>query len=145
MAYCTSGDLVDALSSVSIAQLTDDVGGITINATYVSAAISKADAYINFYLRGKSILPLTTVPEPIGQISIDLSIRYLYERRSNLEAAGEGWETRWKRADKMLQDISNGKLLIDDSDSYVNKQEVYETSTATTDQVYNSAKLDEFF
>lgn len=143
MAYCTTADLTAAISTAQVAQLTDDTGGITINATHVTAAIDKADKYINLVLRGTHTVPFTTTPEPIGEISVDLSIRALYERRPDLEVS-EGFKDRWKRSEKVLDRIAKGEIKIDDSTSFRNTASVWGTNKTTADKVYTDTELDKF-
>jgi len=143
MAYCTSEDITISISTTQVAQLTDDTGGITINAAAVTDAISKADKYINLKCRGTHTVPWTTTPEPIGWISVDLSIRNLYERRPDTEAT-DSLKGRWKRAETLLTDIANGKTLIDDETSHINSGGQWATNTVTSDKVYTDAYLDTF-
>lgn len=143
MAYCTQRDLTLAISTAEVANLTDDVGNITIDALNVTAAIEKADKYINLKCRGTHTVPWTTTPEPIGWISIDLSIRNLYERRPDLEA-NDSLKGRWNRAEKLLTDIASGKQLIDDSTSFQNTAGIWATNKVSSDKVFTSTVLDKF-
>ena len=143
MAYCTVGDITNSIGTISVAQLTDDTGGETINAGIVSDAIVKADRYINTYCRGTHTVPWAVTPEPVREVSIDLSIRYLYERRTNLELT-EGLKDRWKRAEQMLKDIASGKILIDDATSWQNTAGIWAAGDGTETEVYDDDYLDNF-
>ncbi len=140
MAYCTEADLITAISTAEVAQLSDDTGAGSVNSANVTGAIEKADKYINLKCRGTHTVPWATTPEPIGWISIDLSVRNLYERRANLEA-NDAMKGRWKRAEALLTDIANGKVLIDDSTSFSNTAGIWATSKSSTDKVYTDTYL----
>ena len=82
MAYSTLNDLIAASSEKDILELTDDARTGEINAGFVSEAISKADAIIDSYVSGRYITPIAApVPLIIGDISAQLAIYFLYERR----------------------------------------------------------------
>ena len=143
MAYSVQANLESAIGSLSLAQLTDDVGGITINAAHVTDAITKADRYIDLHLRGTHTVPFTTTPEPIGQISVDLAVRYVYERRPNTEAT-ESLKDRWTRAEKLLEKIARGIIKIDDSTSFRNTASIWDTGVTTDNTVYTDDYFDKF-
>ena len=143
MAYCTSADLTISISTTEVGRLTNDLGGITINSLAVDDAISKADKYINLKCRGTHTVPWTVTPEPIGWISVDLSIRNLYERRPDLEAT-KSLMGRWKRAEKLLTEIANGDLKIDDDTSFSNTAGIWASNKTTSSKVYTGTYLDTF-
>ncbi len=144
MAYCTEANLIASLSTASIAELTDDVGSETINSTYVSAAITKADNYINGYCRSTFTVPWSSTPALIGSISVDLSIRNLYERRPDLEAT-ETLRDRFKRSEKLLEKIAIGKVQIDDSTSFQNTAGVWSSNKTASDITYTSTEMDKYY
>lgn len=82
MAYSTLNDLIAASSAKDILELTDDARIGEINEGFVSEAVSKADALIDSYVSGRYRVPIAApVPLIIGDISAQLAIYYLYERR----------------------------------------------------------------
>lgn len=85
MPYCTLGDIKDHIPEANIIQLTDDEGLGVVNQSRVDKAITTADSVIDGYLRGRYSLPLSTVPELIKTIAIDIAVYKLYERRNELE------------------------------------------------------------
>ena len=81
MAYSTKEDLIKASSERDIIQLSDDARAKVIDEGVVTEAISKADALIDSYIGGRYRVPLTNVPLVIGDISAQLAIYFLWERR----------------------------------------------------------------
>jgi phage gp36-like protein len=143
MAYCTQAQLNAAISTEQVAQLTDDTGGITVNAAHVTNAITKADKYIDLLLRGTHTVPFTVTPEPIGEISIDLSIRNLYERRPDLENP-PGLKIRYDRSMDLLKRIAKGEIKIDDSTSFANTAGRWQANEAKTTRIYTSTYMDKY-
>lgn len=81
MAYSTKEDLIAASSERDIIQLSDDARAKVIDEGVVTEAISKADALIDSYIGGRYRVPLSSVPLVIGDISAQLAIYFLWERR----------------------------------------------------------------
>jgi len=141
MAYTTLASMLNAIPATVLTALTDDSGAATYDTAKVSAAISRADQLIDTYLRGKHTLPLSPVPDIIAGASIDLAKYYLYERRRDLDA-DEGNAKLYKQTLALLEEIRDGKLLIDDTTSFQNQGEVAATNKASTDRVYTSDVMD---
>lgn len=146
MAYCTQTDLINAITEATLIQLTDDTDAGSVNATYVTDAITRADSIINSYLRAQHDVPLSTTPDLINQISVDLSLYLLYKRRRDTFASDldEGMELRYKQSLSLLKDINSQKIFIDDSESFANTSGVYTTNKLSTDKVYTSTVLGRF-
>jgi phage gp36-like protein len=143
MAYCTQADITKAIPDADVIRLTDDTGAGTINATNVAEAIAKADAVINVYLRIGHTTPLATVPPEIRQISVDLTIYFLFKRR-RIESDDPGLETIFKNNVNMLKEIRDGNLLIDDTTSFANTAGLWACNRTSDDKVFTDDVLDTF-
>lgn len=146
MAYSENQDLINAITEATLIQLTDDTDSGVVNATYVADAITRADSITNAYLRAQHTVPLSTTPDLINQISVDLSLYLLYKRRRDTFASSldEGMELRYKQSMSLLKDINAQKIQIDDSTSFANTSGVYTTNKATSDEIYTSTVLGKF-
>lgn len=112
MAYCGISDISAVLAEVEIARLTDDIGGEIINSNIVDNAISAADELIDGYLRSRySSLPLSTVPKLITNISVDLAIFYLHQRRFRTNMP-ESIESQYKNQVRILEQIQKGFISL---------------------------------
>ena len=63
MIYCSITDIQGVIPHEDLVQLTNDVGGDTVDTDKITDAISYADNIIDGYLRARYSLPLDTVPE----------------------------------------------------------------------------------
>jgi len=80
MSYVNQNDLSREIGPTDLAYLTGDVSGLVVNSDRVSHAISSASALINSYLFGIYDVPfILPVDEVIYQLSLDLTVSYLYE------------------------------------------------------------------
>lgn len=121
MAYCTLNDLGKLISENILLQLADDDGVgqfVTeepINNAYsnVLQAINDADTVINSYLAGRYQVPIVTDPIPpvVVQISQNLALCNLYERRRELDMP-EGIKNRRDRNIGLLKDIKMERAEI---------------------------------
>lgn len=144
MGYCTLDDLKDQIPETNIIQLTDDEGLGVVNQSRVDKAITTADSVIDGYLRGRYTLPLSTVPELVKTIAIDITVYKLYERRLELEMP-EAMSNRYKNATKLLDQIQKGlvKLGIESPDTGPG-QGNYKTNKTAEDRTFNKSVLDKF-
>lgn len=108
--YCAVLDISAAISEEALIQLTDDDNVGVINQATVVAAIAQADAEIDGYcgFGSRYTVPFVTVPPIIKSLSIEISIYYLYKRRS----VPEKIEKAYDRALARLKDISRGLLSL---------------------------------
>jgi phage gp36-like protein len=140
MAYCTESNLIEAVSEAILIQLTDDEDTGSINSDVVDLCIAKADAYIDTYLRGNHTVPISPVTEDVKQISIDMTVFYLYARRRS-DSVPEAILETVKMAKKMLKNIRDVEVLIDDDSSYANTAGFYQTNKATSDKTFTDTFL----
>ena len=109
--YSTYSDLVKASSENDIVQLSDDNHDRASDAGVVEEAISKADAIIDSYIGGRYRVPLTEVPRIIGDISAQLAIYFLYERRHRANMPASIMEI-YKNLIARLKDIHEGRTSL---------------------------------
>lgn len=110
MAYCIQDDIEAMVQLPTLYQLTVDEGDADyIDETNLNASIARADSFIDGYLRGRFTLPLATVPPLIRDLSIQLTIFYLYQRSIVLTMPEN---VKWNRLDaqKCLIEIQKGKI-----------------------------------
>jgi phage gp36-like protein len=81
MAYCTQSDLLSMIPLQELADLTADSGD-TPDSGVVDEAIHRADAEIDAYLGMRYTLPLSSRPDQVKGLSIDMALYHLYSRRS---------------------------------------------------------------
>lgn len=145
MAYCSLNDLYQICPETDIIQLTDDESLGEVVTSIVEDCIEYADTLINSYLSGKYTVPLSTVPDLVKQLSIDLSVFRLYSRRLSLQMP-EGLTARYNEAIRLLRDIQAGRMDLPDA----NTEEVlsgdgfYRTNKTSDNRVFNSTLLDTF-
>ncbi len=112
MPYCTLEDLIKTLPEERVIELSDDSDTPTsVNEDNINEVIAKADGDIDGYIGGRYSLPLTTVPQKIKDISVDLAIYHLFTRRPEREAP-DGIRTKYNDGLKRLKDIQDGKFLL---------------------------------
>jgi phage gp36-like protein len=111
MAYSTKEDLIKASSERDIIQLSDDARAKVIDEGVVTEAISKADAIINSYIGGRYRVPLSSVPLIIGDISTQLAIYFLWERRHRQDMPQSLMEI-YKNLIARLKDIHEGRISL---------------------------------
>lgn len=108
MAYTTVAEIKKAISEEIVKQLTDDDNIGEIVEANVTAAIARADAEIDGYCAVKYSVPFTTVPAVVAGLSLDMSIYYLYKRRTVSEDVQKSYDNAIAR----LKDIAKGLLSL---------------------------------
>lgn len=108
MAYTTVAEIKKAISEEIVKQLTDDDNIGEIVEANVTAAIARADAEIDGYCAVKYSVPFTTVPAVVAGLSLDMSIYYLYKRRTVSEDVQKAYDNAIAR----LKDIAKGLLSL---------------------------------
>lgn len=109
MAYSTQTDLLNQLTEAELIQLTDDSSAGTVDAAKVTAAIARADGVIDAYAGGRATLPLL-VSEQVKQLSVDLAIYFLEQRRRRVR---DQTEKTYERGIAFLRDVAVGKAALD--------------------------------
>jgi phage gp36-like protein len=106
--YTTQADIIKAISEEIVKQLTDDDNLGVINEDNVTRAIARADAEIDGYCAVKYAVPFTTVPPVVAGLSLDMSIYYLYKRRTMNDDVQKTYDNAVAR----LKDIAKGLLSL---------------------------------
>lgn len=139
MAYTNLAELQTKIQSASLAQLTDDAAGTTIDEAKVAEAIAYADELIDGYLRGRYSLPLSTVPKLISKLSIDITVYQLYARRPE-SGIPEAISEQYKNATSVLDRIQKGliSLGVEQAASPENLgQSEFRTNKTASDRLFN--------
>lgn len=144
--YSSQDDLLLIAPSGAIAQLTDDVSGLTIGSSTVTRAIVQADSLINSYLRGGHTVPITPVPTEVRDCSAFLALCALYERRpsSFINGLPPVLDVRRSEWVKWLEGVRDGKNMIDNTASDANTGAFLVNAKASTDKVFTSTVLDTY-
>jgi phage gp36-like protein len=108
MAYCVQADIEKLIPVVELAELTTESGD-TPDADAVTEAIAKADAEIDSFLGMVYSVPLSVPPARIKALSEDISIYYLYLRRSTVP---EARQKAYNDAIAFLQLLAAGKATL---------------------------------
>lgn len=109
MSYCTQNDILNQVPMDDLIQLTDDAGTGAVDEDNVDRAIADADAMIDAYCQGRYSVPLTTVPDMIRQVSVDIAIYNLYSRR---DMAPDMRDARYKNAVRFLEKVAGGQIEL---------------------------------
>jgi len=138
--YCVAADLENRISSLTLAQLTNDTANATTyNSTVVTAILDKVDAEIDAKAGQVYTVPFATIPAIIKQIAIDLACYAVFQRRPVQMDMPKDWEIAHKEALQRLDDISNLLLKLPDTatiasaESSMNDDEVTAVSFNDTD------------
>lgn len=112
MAYCDLTDILGVIPELELTQLTDDsVPPVMVNQSAVDQAIAAAETLINGYIGSRYPLPLSSVPELINTIALDITVYKLYLRRKK-KMPPEPIVTGYEDAKKLLKDIQGGRISL---------------------------------
>ena len=120
MGYCTqtgsaAGDIAPVKISVDqLMQLTSE-DGLSVVQTVVDAAIAEADSDIDSYAGRRYVVPFTTVPAKVKQLSVAIAIYKLHEKRIGTFAGDIPTSIRnmYEDAIAFLKDVAKGNAVID--------------------------------
>lgn len=145
MAYCTYGDLLDTMSEVSIAQLTDDTGVNQIDMEKVNKALGDAGELVDSYLKGRYNLPLIQVPTMVCRLAATIARYFLYSRRPEQEVP-KTVEKTYEDAVKSLELVRDGKINIGIKEASGAQPEPgkYKVSKANEDRLFPRDVLDRY-
>lgn len=109
MTYAVQADMVTALGSNELVQLTDRADPATglIDAAVLTRALEAADGEINSYLAARYTLPLASVPVILRDCAIDIA-RYRLHDRGLPDLVADNYKHRiaW------LRDVAAGKASV---------------------------------
>lgn len=143
MPYCVLQDIIDVISEEIVVQLTDDDNQAAVDEDKLDKAIARADEMIDAHLRNRYTVPFATVPELIRNISTDLAIYYLYDRRLNTQIP-ESIEKRYEKALAILASLQSGDLVLDSTDAGGRKPSEYRSNKTADDRIFNDDVLEQF-
>ena len=142
--YCTLDDIQKQVIQDSLIQLTDDNQLGVIDTDVIQEAISYSGTLIDGYLRGRYTLPLSTVPEIIKIIAVDLSIYRLYSRRFQTEMP-DAIKEKYNHSSKILEQIQRGKILPDiESEEEMCLKREYKCNKTYSDRIFSNEVLKKF-
>lgn len=110
MAYCDLTDIQKYKDPAVYVQITNDLDGDTVDNDIIDEIVDKSANIIDSYIGGRYPLPLEVIPKIIRNIAIDLTVKFLYDRR--LGEKDEIIEEAYENAIALLKDIRDGKLFI---------------------------------
>lgn len=113
--YCDLSDIQKYKDPVIYVQITNDENGDEVDQGIIDEIIDKASNIINSYIGCRYQLPLEETPKIIRNIAIDLTVKFLYDRR--LGEKDEIIEASYENAIALLKDIRDGKLFIPELDT----------------------------
>ncbi len=140
MAYCSLADIQKLIPELELAELTAE-SGTTPDSAVVAEAIAKADAEIDSYLGVKYAVPLASVPDRLRSLSEDISIYYLYVRRS---VVPEPREKAYQNAITFLRDAAKGNVVLMDNSNEAPVPERSTTEFSYTVRVFSRALMTDF-
>lgn len=114
--FITRNDIAHVIDNSMLIQLTSDDGSAeSPNETRINDIIDYTNNLIADHLRGRYVLPLVPVPEPLIEIGRRIALYKLHELRHSIinETVRDGY----KSAMQMLLNYSNGKGVQLDVDS----------------------------
>jgi phage gp36-like protein len=107
--YCNKVDIINTITADQLKMLTDDGDVDAIDDEKLAESIRKADTTIEGYLRGRYSVPLSVVPESIRNISIGLTVYYLFNRGLMLTLP-DSIKEMYTEAMRVLKDIQAGRF-----------------------------------
>ena len=81
MAYCDLTDIQKYKDPAVYVQITNDLDGDTVDNGIIDEIVDKSANIIDSYIGGRYPLPLEVIPKIIRNIAIDLTVKFLYDRR----------------------------------------------------------------
>lgn len=147
MNYCSINDIQAVIANSDLVQLTDDSGGDTVDTSKINDAIGYADITIDGYLRGRYSLPLSSIPDELKYLAVDLAIYRLYSRRLYTEVP-DSILKKYYEVIKTLLDIQKGafNLGIEAGEGFnnpslkINKN----NSPSSVNKYFNKTKWDDY-
>lgn len=107
MSYATQADLEQRFGAAELAQLTDPLAGVAVNAATLARALADADAEIDARLAVRWALPLAGTPAVLVRLAADIARYFLWDAR-----ASEQVRQRYKDAIRLLDQIAAGEVLL---------------------------------
>ena len=113
MAYATAADLAEETSEQRLLELTDDEGGLTLEASAVQAILTDqlqdASDLIDSYISQRYVVPLSPVPDVIESVCETITLYKLYLRR---ETVPDSRRDAYRDAIRWLEAVAAGKVSL---------------------------------
>jgi phage gp36-like protein len=137
MSYCAKADLITAVGEYELIQRTDRNRTGVIDDTVLNAALARADADINRYLRNKGFDVATPlVSNDLRYIAIDLTRFYLYEH-----SVPDEIQKAYDRQLKTLADFVEGKIALDIMQPDTTAQSAGDTAVLLPESLFGTQQL----
>lgn len=109
MPYATQSEFSEAFGAQLTIELTnlEDPTATTVDATVMTRGLTRASALIDSYLSGRYALPLSTTPEVIKTLCLDIARYYLGHNAEEKDV-----RQRYEDALKVLEQIAKGLLNL---------------------------------
>jgi len=143
MPYSVITDISNAITEASVLQLTDDEGISAINESRVNAAISSADELINGYLRSRYTLPLPSTPPMIRDLSVNIAVFKLYDRRFAADMP-DSIQKKYDSSIKLLESIQKGVISLGIESTSKPAEGGFKTNKTSCDRIFPKTKLDTY-
>jgi phage gp36-like protein len=108
MAYCSEDDLLKMIPQADLADLTVESGEVP-DSLIIIDAIGKAEAEIDSYLGVKYVVPLSSPPDQVKALAVDLAIYHLFSRRSVVPPVRQ---QKYDAAVAFLKQVAAGQIVI---------------------------------
>jgi phage gp36-like protein len=107
--YTTPQALIDAFGEAELIELTDrvDPRANAVDAAVAQGACDRAAAEIDAALAGRYSLPLSTIPELLRYLALDLARYYLHEREPSPLV-----KARFDSARETLRELGSGRKSL---------------------------------
>lgn len=141
--YSTLDDIKKVIPEEVMVQATDDENLGSVNQDRVDEAIAAADAKIDSYCGGRYRVPLSTVPEIVKALSVDIAVYNLYSRTQFMP---EVRKDRYRDAIKQLEGIARGlvSLGVAEAPPAADPGSGAETNKPTDSNVFSRSKMEGF-
>lgn len=114
MSYAAVSDLIMRMSEREIVQLTNPniAGASAVNEAVANAAIADGTGLIDSYLGQRVDLPLTSVPQLVSTLTVDLAIYYLHTKIGNSNTTDSPVQKLYDDAIKHLERFARGETSL---------------------------------
>lgn len=109
--YITIDDLVARYPLDTLAQLTDDTNGRTVDNAVLAVLIAESETVVNGYLRDRYSLPLSPVPEDIKGCICALVYARAWRRRN--DTLPQGVTDAHNAAIDYLNKVTRGVIILE--------------------------------
>ena len=107
MTYATESDLVERFGADELAQRTNRLDGLTIDAVVLGRALADADAEIDGYLATRYALPLGSTPAVLVRLAADMARYQLCGDKVPLTV-----RQRYEDAVSVLKRLASGEVQL---------------------------------